>query len=411
MEGRPLIFRVIDEEDDYATMRVLQDVARLDRGRILVSPTPDGRGGLHWIARDVLASMGKRADFAGAGRNANETWLRCHLWAAAEGVTDVFVARAHLLAPANLTRLMQFGSATGASVWLIQHAVVPRRAQEAVLDGWGPHDLTVDEFVHEWSQQVEPASDGIESHPFPEVPRDEFTSFRASCRALLPRSDFRRVDELFTETVRTTEQRLRGAAARRDELLAVAREHCGATACFEEALTRLRGIQVAAFRSGLLMRVDLASAAAGWSTTGQPISEGEMTRRVRWYADPRRAAVAAVASTGALGPAEIAAMTVGSALAAIDPEASGPSLPRAIRPLVAVQVLSRSFDGAGADDPLFIGEDGDGHRVAATPRGIQRLLRHVTRETGLLFPGSSLTARHADDGRWAKHAGVEVVGL
>ena len=406
------VFRVIDEEDDRELMVMLLGLAELSAGRIVVSPSPDSRGELHWIARDVLVAMGKRPSAEGMGRNAHEAWLRCHLWAAAEEVTDIFVARAHLLAPKILTRLIELGAATGASVWLIQHAAGLPGAQEMALDAWGTTIVSRQEFVDQWSETAE---EEPRSHPpdlFPPVPRDEFTSFRASCRALLSRSDFERVDVLFRETVAQARTRL-GATPTPESVLALAREQCGQTSEFEEVLTRLRALQVATFHAGLLLRVDLSAAAAGWATNGPPVSDEEAARRLRWFAEPRRGAVSALASTGVVSPGDLARVTVGEAQAALDDTGTSNKwrLCPAMRPLLRVQLLNRQFEGANTTDQLFRGEAADGRHTAITSRAIQKLIRGVTRETGLLFPGSSLTAGHESDARWAKHAGLQVVGI
>lgn len=73
--------------------------------------------------------------------------------------------------------------------------------------------------------------------------------------------------------------------------------------------------------------------------------------------------------------------------------------------------MCRREDGAAAGDPLLTGFEQTMETTVLRPRAIQRLLRELTRETGVLFPGSSLTARHDDDRLWARASGLTVMGF
>jgi transcriptional regulator with XRE-family HTH domain len=405
---RPPVRVIIDPADSLELAEFVGGLHDLEHGRVVCHPLPGGTGE-RWLAFDILAALGKDLTSFGAEHVGMRGWWWAELWMRAEEIGDVFVLRAHLLNQRALARLLELQLACGFQLWL-NAARPPLCAQQELLNKSAACDVAVSAFVARWRPSAEVSNQtGDEVDSLPAVPLTSFLTFRAACRRLLAPDEFWRADALFCSTLDAALAWLRERQPRLQKVRQLDLELADpqsfvlndryrpileqqANECqqglwrqftreladmleFEldarsdsEATIRLRAIQVACFRYGLLLQTG-----GSWrAPSDRPVARRGLDaalRRLRTLATPRLAAAATLAVVtggGAGGLMQLRINQLDCSLRGNDH--STLAMPPAARSLVRAYVLERWAEGASNDAPLFIEPDDQPACDEALPR-------------------------------------------
>lgn len=160
---------VLDPTDDAACVRGLLALHDLAAGRVVCHPRP----GASWavLVEDLLRALGKHPQALSRERRTRDGPQLLGVWLRAEQVRHLVVLRAHRLAPAALTELVNHAPA-GCTVWLVWHHHDPPPTPHPSIQ-WA-HALTVLR-----AYQANPPQRG---DPYAET----FTAARAEARAWRP---------------------------------------------------------------------------------------------------------------------------------------------------------------------------------------------------------------------------------
>ena len=418
MPSRARLHLVEDPEDTLELANRVSALADLSQGRAVCHSTPGIRRHDE-LAADLLVALGKRFDALRAERARKQAWHLVEVWYEAERIRHLFVLRAHLLAGPLREELIDFGRRRELEIWLVgalPHGSVPpgrRRWQR-----W-----SADRFLARWEMPLEDdGREGGHDAGFPEVPSDDFFTFRATCRRLLEPEAFDRVDAQFCASMDDTAAWLRphtkvrfGPVDKPLELGAVAAQVHGllsSATCPSEALVRLRGVQAAYFRAGWLVQfaphlVDPDSGLVPLCPTLLP----RTTARLRRMCTPRSTAAMTIHLAAGLRSEGLARLNVedidqdGGAVALGNHRLS---VPDHARSLVRAQVVDRLRQGARGGQPLFVHPDtGKRHNGSA----LRNILRSVSTKTAIsVGVRDSLGLGGSAEG-WLRDRGVTLTRL
>lgn len=351
---------------------------RLDAG-------PYGRNG---IARQILVGLGKAPEIAGPASRGGSEWRFLRAWVEAHRLYRVVIAGVEQLRPKELRILIDNLDRTPADVWLwtvpaLSNTHIRAFTELATRFEWDDF-VTVFPPAPAGDTNAEPAAPA----PYPQVPVEEFTTFRAACRDLLPPPDFERVDTDYraahaAATAIASEGDIIEQAA---ELLADRWATCTSDA---EAQVVLRATQAALFCAGWYLGVALPE-----FLTAIELRPRAATRpmadwlQLRAYLDPAIGAATALSTAGMELP-ELVGLTLG------DVEADGSSATGAGRRysvdepgrvFVHAQRLYRLERGGRSSDQFLV-------RAERTPSSatVSHALRAPVRDLGLgLIPPRAL---------------------
>lgn len=413
---------IIDQGDRPQTSQMLRGLHDPGGQRAVCWMTPGPRT-LENLANDVLRALGKRADLGGVSPTSTESWARVQAWVAGEALEELVVARAQLLPRERWEQLITLSSLTGARLWLVVQGAPLTRGQSEAARDWG---LTTSSLkVLRRRLRTGYATVAPEPHePFPTAPVDEFPTFRAACRKLLSAEEFARVDAELRSTFAAVDGWLRQTPRENqvqfeenllDHLASLLRS------ChdLQQALVRCRAAQVACFAHGTLMKVDRDGLAGGYASgpTGQLDPAG--ARRLRQYGETRYAALGVIALVSRLPPRRLAELNLDS----LAPEGTAVTVagrrlgvPAFAAGILRTHRLYRIWRGATSEEPLFVSQGREkrgwkGQGLTRTnPKGIQRQLGKVARETGI-----PVATREGgfdnDEGRWMRRRGITIHDL
>ncbi len=133
---------------------------------------------------------------------APRAWELVDTWIAAERVRHLFVLRSHLLPPALCLELVDLASRADFDVWFIVRG--RENGQVPAVADTGHHRWKQASFVERWAGVRRDDRPPSENAGFPEVPGDDFLTFRSSCRDLLDPASFERVDGVFCGALSAT---------------------------------------------------------------------------------------------------------------------------------------------------------------------------------------------------------------
>lgn len=423
LQPDPGYYLVLDPEDRVDATRLLHAVSDPQQGRSLVTITPGGNN-LHWLARDVLAGLGKRHDLAGGVRNAQENWERTAVWLAAHDIRELFVSRAHLLDGARWERLLELAAQCGLSLWLIAQATALSRTQREAVRDWPIQTVAHEDFTRRFSAR--PSVKRTRRRPvaagtaFPEVPLEDFTSFRSACAQLLDDEDFAVVETAFWHAHDATRTLLEDQAPGEELLSQHLRALITGARRRPELVTRVRGAQTACFMAGSLVKVDVERLVTHCVTDAASCAvDPDALEQVGAYPSPRIAAIAVLALAG-WAPHEIAELNLSDLTEDGTPPPASTDhqpLPAHASALLRAHHLSRTLAGAAPTEPLFVYTRGGGNDTRPrtmeryTSRAIQQLLRKVGTETGLMLTPHWRRHRATPARSWLHRLGISVSPL
>ena len=394
MPAEPAINIVADAME---AIDLAQNVAALSNraaGRVVFHPAP-GTTSATDFAADILTSLGKRFDALRFERATKQAWQLVDIWFQAEQVRDLFVLRAARLDPALLRSLTDLAIGHGAAVW---HIGGPGGGHRHDVRRWNKAT-----FRHHWMEVVAVAGSTEEGADFPEVPDDDFLTFRWSCRRLLDSQSFERVDRAFCESMDITGEWLRprtrfrcwgapdGEPPDGDEFAAQLQELLVSASSAAEALTRLRGAQAAYFRAGWLIDYPISDGGEsdGLVPLGPALDE-TMARRLRRLCLPASTAAMALVLATDLRSDGLSRLDISD----VDEDGGGVligdgghrfTVPPHAQSLVRALLVERRIAGAGDRDALFM-DARRGERITAERMStlLRRLCWSTTAAVGLL---------------------------
>jgi hypothetical protein len=393
VKARHALTVAFDEDDTPQQLAALRAIHSLRDGVVVCEPAPL-TSSLQWLVGDILAALGKRDDFTGAGRNAKRGWARAIMWLIAEQVNDLVVPRAGTLAPAQWVQLCEISAICQIRLWLVVLGRPMTTAQSRVTHDWPFRHIRYDQLpaIGRRTSRSGATTTGLVA-PLPDVPNVDFTAFRAVCRRTLTDSDFARIDSVFCQTAK----RLRRELGRRDELQVneAARICCREVEAADDAndaLTRLRATQCVLFDRGILVRIRVPQLMA--NAPQRPLDEAG-ANALRGYAATEYACLGALVLAYGISPYALASLSVAVITDQGELESGKPSTP--VTSLMIAHRLQRAWDGAQDTEPLFGRGYATRSNVNSTPppaggSSLYQRYRAVGRDTGLFTPG-----------RWIRH--------
>jgi hypothetical protein len=440
----PAVWLVVDRQDSLQLVEVVTRLAHAERHRLVCHPLPGGVADC-WLAVDLLVALGKEVAGPHAQQVARSGWRLAEVWLRAEGIEHLFVLRAHELTDRALERLLELQRRCAFQLWLLgaRPFAVPWAARPRRLDAAG--------FVRHWQREAAGAyARQPDDTPRLPLPTASFLTFRAACRRLLEPADFERIDRVFggaleasldwlqlhqatLTAVRRLELELfdqdafvvngRYRADREVRVRTTLEQHwlqfqaalgsrvqslLGASSAAEQVV-RLRAVQVACFRFGLLLEVPHRTS-TGWpDLAGGAALDERCASRLRTLWMPRTATAVALALLTGDGAEQLAQLRLGQVMAGqLELERGPVTVPQHTWSLVQATLLERRMDGASDQAPLFVGPDGRPVSV----RVLRQLVRAAAWHLGLNFlnmPGQG--AREAAGRDWLQRTGARVVRL
>lgn len=418
------VVRVFGTEEDLA--RSLRPSALNDpqHGRVAVLVRP-GMRQRSWLAGDLLSSLAVSHDVSGISRTADTDWLLVHTWLLAYDVTDLLILRTEWLPEPLLEDLLLLAAGCGTRLWLL---MTPPRSNSFVraLDGWTTAEIGWSEFLDAWGDLPgllagpagDPAPDASpqlslgSGHELPPLlPDDDFPTFRAACRDLLPAADFAAVDELLASEQQLATSWLAGASDVTAETLAAQLleryDRCASTG---ELVTATRAWQVAMFQAGWFLQVDLPRLVSTAEATPRRAQRNPaLWQRLAVYRQPHRSAACVLAAAGL----DLAGMT---SLTIADVRADGSAVLidghwRCTEPGTAVYLRAmlalRQFHGAEPHQQLLAQPDGSLPRERAFADAISA----ARTETGVAVTSRLVARLRLSGDRWHTRWGVSVQRL
>lgn len=359
------------------------------------------------IAGDLLATLGKRRDVAGIGRNEHEDIALAGAWMHAYNTTAIVVSEAQRLSPRLLTSLVKFAQAQSLPLWLLHH---PPHTDTFLrhLDRRTAHPRHLDEVP----RAVEATRDVDVGRPTLGVtlPVTPFHHFLDACRRHLSGADFDTVKERHALTRRAAGTALRHLST----VPASDRTTAGLTLLanlVEEAvlagpsddllITDIRAVQAAAWEHDLYLKSDLTALLA--SSERVTHTPGSVDEQLTAYRQPARILSIALASRQ-VGVTAITQARYGDtdpAAGTIDIE--GRTLHLGLQTTRALQAQHRLHDTGAAPTP--------GDRLIAVPdRAVSSALNDARTDLGIHVHGRR-AERHVHPRRWLKQLGLTVHDL
>jgi len=368
-----------------------------------------------WLANDLIAALGKTS---GTGFGA-DGWAvaAAHLvpWFVVDDIEHLVVGYAETLPTSHLLAITHLAVLAEVSVWFVADAGTTNTLV-SFAEEFGACRIDADEFgPHLLASKEAHASTVDAGKPtnFPStVPDETFLTFLASARTTMPDDAFAQVLDLFTIAFDDTITWL-------DELqhepteLDVARH---LSTLLEDrtnlasVTTVLRGVQAAAFRSGLLIKLDARRFLNRMTETRSAIDLLED----EWHllssnGNTRQCAIAVLAAVG-MSVANIHSLAADR----VAPDASEIrtthrtyKVPPAARPLLMAQLLYRASAGDPTDPSLLVGSRKD---APLTVRGVSMAIDDLARTTGIAF-----RAVHdqwgSDSSHWRQRSGISITEL
>ncbi len=428
----PSLTLVHELEDERELLERIRDLHDIRAGRLVIEASPDSRN-LHWLALDVLRALGKEQGHAGSPRNSQRLWDWARAWTAGEQIQDLIVTRAQNISLREWNYLVELAVFSGARLWLISQGGSLRRTQRDMVDKeWPFRRMSAEDFLGQWAGASRKA-DAVELEAsattpldagLPELPGDDFTTFRAACRDLLSADDFERVDELLADhradTHRWLTGRLAGEELTEDELAEHLRARMRTCRNQREMLVLLRAAQISLFHAGWLVKVSLPRLAQRLGETEQVYGLDEAAARLlRGYSSPRYAALGVVVLATRAGTPEIEPLNLSDVTAdgdLVTLASASAEIPDYARGILRTHLLCMDLIHADTkDDGLFLqetgretGDRGDGR---ASARALSNATSQITKDTGLSL-SASWNALTVDTPRsWVQRHGVGVSAL
>lgn len=410
MRAEPALHVVADPDDSVELARMVAGLADRAAGRAVVHPTPRITSPTDFAA-DLLMAVGKRFDALRFEHAGSRAWPLVQVWFQAEEVRHLFVLRAARLGLPLLNKIVDAGGQMGLAVWLIG-------AHKGLL-GVDASRWDTQAFGERWAASVS-SSREVDEGGFPEVPDDDFVTFRSTCRRLLDPLSFERVDRVFCQSMDSTARGLEprvgvgsGLPMSASDVATQLQGLLVSSSSAAEALTRLRGAQAAYFLAGWLVSFPASECRIvhGMVPLG-PTLDPVTARRLRRLCDPSSTAAMALLLATDLRSAGLSSLNISD----IDHEGAHVTvgddhrfvLPPYARSLVRSLLIERVLAGGTGRDPLFACW-GTGERFH--PEQLKSLLRKVCGATALAVGLDRETSPWQEPASWLRERRLDLLQL
>jgi hypothetical protein len=397
-------------EHDHDAAHQIWRISDPASGVIVAGVAPNMRR-LYELGQDLLISLGKDLMVTGSGRDADLDWDLLPVWLLAHRIRHVVIMNAEWLPPKFIEDLAGLAAVTGIDLWLVAHDPVPE-SYFRTLDQW---PVSTDPAALVRLVRAAPrAQKAVGAVSFPRVPNDNFPTFLAEARRHLDPDDFAVVDARFRAAFTAADLWfVQASVVDEESVLSLARAALYECASTYESLVVVRGTQVAAFRRGWLVKVDIVRLLVTADAVSRAAIHSPATwQRLSAYREPYRAAACALAACD-LSIAEILTVTCGG----VDPDGSivtyhlDGSLQQVTVPVGAevflrAQRIYREHEGATPDEALF---SADGELMNDRFLGIA--LRAPILEVGVPLLSQRALRTRMDSRRWANRWGLSVQAL
>ena len=421
MPAESAVHVVEDPEDSLELAQVVAGLANRLQGRAVCRPTP-GAGTSPQLAADLLVALGKRFDALRFERVQTRAWDLVDIWIEAEQVRHLFVLRAHLQSARAWGELVSLGQRGGVEIWMVcaaDRASRDRPVQEPQL--WSPAAFAAHWLSDRDNDSGNGDGDGADLG-FPEVPTEDFPTFRASCRRLLDRPTFERVDRVYRASMDETTAWLACRQPRSRRLVPPEIDVADAAAQLQsllvgdrgpaEAIVRLRGAQAAYFRAGWLISFEpsVVPSDSGLVNLG-PGLDAVVAARLRRLCTPRSAAAMVLFLVADMRSEALCRLDIGDVAtdaSRVDVGEWHINVPVYARSLLWALVVERRRAGAGEDDPLFVHPRTGGRYVGSALRNV---LRSVGAKTGISVGVRDSLGSPSGPGAWLRVRGMDIIRL
>lgn len=379
-----------------------------DAGLVVAPVAPDlrRRFELGWA---VLEALGKTHNVSGAGRHDEKNWELLHAWLAAHDITDVVMLDAQWLSRDLLDDLAGLVATCGVNVWLVAHHPASDRYIDD-LARWPHRTDNGTALVDVLKTKARLDADPLDTTTFPQIPTDNWPTFRHAARQALTADEFAIVDRVFVDAYEHSRDLFTEPDVDEKKVISHLRDLTGRCQWAAEMLTCIRGVQVAAHRGGWLVQADLGRMLDTATEMADTAAHSPATwRRLRAYREPYRGTACALAA---------AQLTVGTMAelrcSDIDPDSGHvhvdgleATVPEHGRVFVKAQLAHRANCGAEPDDLLFSDDD-----RSVSIRSLADALKSPAVEVGVPVNGAAtIRADAADQTRWKARWGVSVQEL
>jgi hypothetical protein len=379
---------------------------------VIVGMVRPGHRHTGWLASDLIAALGKTT---GRGFNA-DGWAvaSSHLvpWIVVEGIDHIVIGYAEVLPVHQLVAITHLASLAEVTVWFISDAGTSDNLA-AFADDFGAETMGAEDFETQirasLGRSVDEATE-VDRSTFPSVvPDDTFLTFLATARKTMNESRFSEVLELYVMAFDDTQEwlaTLRRVPTERDVACHVSTVVEG-HATLAGVTTAMRGVQAAAFRAGLLIKLDPRRFLNRMAETraALDLSDDEW-RSLSSNGNTRQCAIAVLAALG-LTVTDIhtlAAEQIAPGATAVRTDDRIYQVPPAARPLLLAQMLYRACAGDPTDPSLLAGSRKD---ATYSVRGVSMSIDDLARTTGIAF-----RAVHdrwdSDSTHWRQRTGISV---
>jgi integrase len=415
--------RVVAIADLTGTTRYLPTTrfTDLSAGRVGVL----GRPGMRrpgWLAADTLLALGCRDDVRGAGRPGEASWTLLAVWLTTHRIQHLFIQHAWMLPETALERLLDLLEHAHCVVWLVGDNPVTDRHRN-LLAPWTHNLHSGEDFMAAWAdipiapvrttqEPWEGEENEVRDWPTT-VPDDDFTSYRAACRDLLPTEEFQVVDTAYQHAfadARTLLAQL-GPEGVTEETVARYLGRRWQDACtMAHFITTVRATQAAFFLADTYLQVDLDQLVGTATTMPRRALRSEATwRRLHAYPEPYRGAVCALAAAG-MPVAEMRTLTVGNfdvATGTLWLDGTIVELEPASLPFVTAQHALRRIQGAVDGDPLLPSKTG----TALSENTLVNVINTARRELGVAVAPTRQDRKAITGDRWTTRWGISLQEL
>ncbi len=383
MPRDPFLTVVREPSDDQAFLRYVRGLHERAHGRIVVEACPSRS--VKTPGKAIALALGKRHGTTGDQKGIAVNDIRNAAWVAAEGVTDIFMLRAHMAAR-HVRGFADIALSVGARIhYIVQQDVVPREIVELAAE-YESETLDQETFRTQWARRSSVPPKRRRGPEYPVLPNVGFPCFVDACRRLLAPNDCERVLRDHAAGLLYARAELEELVVQPDWRLPTFRrlvtgrllrdlgERAGEAG---EVVVKLRAVEQAAFELGWLLRV--APEAVHRFVDRRSLRGPATADALRIYSATHVPAAAALHMATGFDPDSIRFLKLSGVHDSRDSLGRRWSTPDDLKPFILAQLLARRLQGAGDQDALFVGKTGRG----VGPAMIAKALRNVTLETGL----------------------------
>lgn len=358
---------------------------------------------------DLLEALGHEVSSSLRGRAGSHSEALAFCWLAAGDVTDLVVAGAHLLPPNPLIDLCTMTAATGVRTWLLYDIETCDEREQAELNlALTPESL---ERFLDIRRACGEAQQLTAAPPFPVVPDVHFLGFLDAVGHVLGREDAEVASQTFRVGRDRMKERLADAAEIDENGLAMhLHEITARTNDLNELTALVKGAQAGAFTCGWHARVDVQKWAQRGMVAGLSLHLDESDwEKLSHQHRPHEGATCVLSTLGFSVDVmpSVRASDVADDGSSVVKDGVTVEVPEPARHLLVAQHIYRALVGAETDRFLVQGPK----EPEITDKWAGRLLRVVTRDTGVVLRGWHASRRALDGAGWTHRLGVAMTRL